>query len=310
MTHFGLLLFHAAVLLVGPIFVVGLINRTKAIWGGRKGPQLNQIFFDLVRLVRKTPVYSEVTTWVFPVSATVVLVTTLLTAAIAPVVPGYAPWSAPCDFVFFAYLMGLGRIFIMLGALDTGSAFEGMGASREGTYAALIEPAFFITLGTLALASGQTTFESIFNSAGPWHVTLFLKLSCLVSLFILLQTESARVPVDDPTTHLELTMIHEVMILDHSGPELAQIQYAAAMKTTIYAGLIAALLNPFGATESPVLAAIASLVLIALTSIGVGLVESLMARLRFQTLPYYSFAALVAAVVSLSLLAINHGAFP
>ncbi len=152
----------------------------------------------------------------------------------------------------FAYLWGLGRIFLMLSALDTGSSFEGMGASREATYAALVEPALFLALGTLAAATGRTSFaehprrgvrHAGRRSSSAW--------ACSLTLFILLQVETARVPVDDPATHLELTMIHEVMILDHGGPDLAAVQYAAAMKLTLCAALVAGLLNPVRRRRPP-----------------------------------------------------------
>jgi formate hydrogenlyase subunit 4 len=290
---------HLAVLTLAPILIVGIVNRTKAIWAGRKGPPLLQAAWDLRRLLGKRPVYSSVTTPLVRIAPWVILATTVVSGLIVPLVVARGPMSFPYDFVFFAYAWGLGRIFLMLGALDTGSAFEGMGASREATYSAMIEPAFFLSAGTLALATGQTSFAEIlrFDAADPGSVVV--RMGCLVALFVLLQVESARIPVDNPNTHLELTMIHEVMILDHSGPDLAALQYAAAMKLTVCAALLAALVNPFHAASQPAAFAAGNLALLAAAGICVGTVESLIARLKLRVVPQYVLIAIVAALVAL-----------
>ncbi|MBI3554842.1 MAG: NADH-quinone oxidoreductase subunit H, partial [Deltaproteobacteria bacterium] len=172
--------FHLLVLLIAPIFVIGLINRTKAIWAGRKGPQLNQFFFDLRRLLRKAPVYSDVSSWIFQIAPWVVLTTSFVAALLSPIIPGFSPIAFSCDFVYFAYLLGLGRAFMILGALDTGSSFEGMGASREAAYSALIEPALFFAIGTLGIATGVNSFHELvhFVQAGQisWPVRFGLFL--------------------------------------------------------------------------------------------------------------------------------------
>jgi len=287
---------HVAALLLLPIPFVGLVNRTKELAAGRKGPRLLQTASDLRRLLRKRPVYSAVATEIFRLGPLVLLASTLVSGTMAPLLGGFAPVSFPYDFVVFAYLWGLGRLFLVIAALDTGSAFEGMGASREATYAALVEPALFLALGTLAAVSGHSTFAGILRVG--WHepARAAISLGCLVTFFILLQVESARVPVDDPATHLELTMIHEVMILDHAGPELAALQYGAAMKMTVCAALVAGLLNPL----RPGAAAVAvQLGLLALVAVAVGLVESLSARLKLKAVPQYVFVAGVSAFLAL-----------
>jgi formate hydrogenlyase subunit 4 len=205
------------------------------------------------------------------------------------------------DFIFFAYVLALGRIFLILGALDTASAFEGMGASREAAYSALIEPALFISLGTLSLLSNSSSMSTVVLHGPDFTSNLVIILLCAISLFILLQTEEARVPVDDPNTHLELTMIHEVMILDHSGGDLALIQYASAMKMTILAGLIASLLNPFSIlTELPE-AIVTSIFIMLGIAVAVGLVESIIARVKMKVIPFYLSFALCAAILALAM---------
>lgn len=293
MTQTLLTLAHFAVLLIGPFYVVGLINRVKSYWSGRRGPRLYQSFYDIVRLLRKTPVYSEVTTWIFPVSSVVVLATIVTASVVSPVFPGFAPVGFPGDFVAFAYLLGLGKLFMMLSALDTGSPFEGMGASREATYSALAEPVLMMGLGTLAWISGTTTFQQLVSPDVSFAAGIGIRLAVAAGLFVVLLIESSRVPADDPTTHLELTMVHEVMILDHSGPDLGIMQQAAALKMTIFMGIIAAILNPFSVVSSPALAIPVSLVLICLLALSVGLVESLVARFRFHALPLFILAAFV-----------------
>jgi formate hydrogenlyase subunit 4 len=289
---------HVFSLLVGSVFLVGVINRVKSIWGGRRGPSLTQAYFDLARLLRKRPVYSETTSALVKLGPLVALATALVAGLIAPVVSGHSVLSFRYDFVVFAYLLGLGRMFLMLAALDTGSAFEGMGASREATFASLIEPAFFLTLGTFGVASGDATFARLLAPLGG-HLGLAAILAGFLALFVLLQVEAARIPVDDPNTHLELTMIHEVMILDHSGPDLAALQYAAALKLFTCASILAAILNPFSAETQPVAATAVSLVLILVVTVAVGLVESLVARLRMSAIPRYALVAVALSALSL-----------
>jgi formate hydrogenlyase subunit 4 len=283
--------------------VVGLVNRTRALWAGRKGPRLLQSGSDLLRLLRKRPVYSTVTTGIFQAGPLVVLATTLLSGLVVPILGESSPVSFSGDFVLFAYAWGLGRMALMLSALDTGSSFEGMGASREATFGALVEPALFLALGTLAGATGRGSFAEILALGPHGLVRSGIVAGCAVALFIVMQVEAARVPVDDPATHLELTMIHEVMVLDHSGPELAALQYAAAMKLTLGAALVAALVNPLHRADGPWLAAAVSLALVAAVAVAVGTVESLVARLKLRAVPQYVFVAGGSAFVALLLTA-------
>jgi formate hydrogenlyase subunit 4 len=289
-------------LVVLPVLIVGVINRTKALWGGRRGLPILQLAFDLRRLVRKQPVYSSVTTAVFRLGPYVVLATALVSGLVAPVLGGRGVLSFPFDFVWFAYVWGLGRVALMLGALDTGSAFEGMGASREATYAALLEPVLFVVAGALCIATQHTSFAGALALRPESGATLFVWLGAVVALFVIVQVESARMPVDDPTTHLELTMIHEVMILDHSGPELAALQLGAAMKMTVGLSVLAALMNPVAEVDSVagvLLAGAANAGLCLALAVLIGTVESLVARLKLNTIPQYILLCLIAASVAL-----------
>ena len=295
-----LTLVHWCVALVMPFLLVGVINRTKSWWSARKGPGLFQSYHDLRRLLRKRPVLSSTATPVFRLGAWVVLVCALIAMAFVPLLGQFAPMSFAHDFVAVAYVLGLARIVLMLSAMDVGSPFEGMGAAREAMYGAFSEPALFLVLGTLGAATGLSSFADML---GQLHHTAYygpIMLPLTLALLILLQTEAARVPVDDPLTHLELTMIHEVMILDHSGPELAAMQFAAGLKMTLYAGLMATLLNPFDPLSEPLQASVAAVALMLTVAMVVGCFESLMARLPLKWVPHYVwFAGWLAALAAL-----------
>lgn len=296
----ALVLAHVLIVLAMPVLLVGLVNRTKAWWGGRRGPPLLQLLWDVRRLLHKRPVFSVVATPVFRAGAWVVLAASLLAALIAPVLGSAAPLQFSHDFIVFAYTLGLARLFLMLSALDVGSSFEGMGAAREASFTAFVEPALFLLIGTASVATGQTSFAGL---VGRWHHTAsfaWLVVPAVVVLLVLLQAEASRGPVDDPLTHLELTMVHEVMVLDHSGPELAAMQYSAALKMTVYAGLIAALLNPFDLADAPLAAIATSLVIMAAVAVAVGCVESWVARLRMRFVPRYLALASLLALLGLA----------
>jgi formate hydrogenlyase subunit 4 len=288
---------HALIALAMPILMVGLVNRTKSLWAGRRGPRLVQSGWDLLRLLRKRPVYSTTSTPVFRAGAWVVLASSVLAAMIAPILGNVAPLQFSHDFIVFAYALGLARVFLMLSAMDVGSSFEGMGAAREAAFSAFIEPALFLLIGAASVLTGQTSFAGLIGHLHQTDSFPWLAAPAVAVLFVLLQAEASRVPVDDPLTHLELTMVHEVMILDHSGPELAAMQYASALKMTTYAGLIAVLLNPFDPLTTPLACTMASLLIMAGVAMAVGCVESLVARLRMRWVPrYLLLASLMAAL--------------
>ena len=308
--QFALLGAQLLALLILPIVMLGLINRVKSIWAGRRGPRIMQPYADMRRLLRKQPVYSKVTTELFRLGPVVALATGLVAGMLTPMLGPLSPLAFAHDFIAFAYVLGLGRVFLMLAALDTGSAFEGMGAAREATYGALIEPALLLALGALVLATGDPTFAGLLSWSDLGPFALGVKALCFVVLLILLQVEAARVPVDDPNTHLELTMIHEVMILDHTRPDLAILQYAAGLKLTICAALIAGLLNPVSWATQPWLAAAVSLGLVLAVAVLVGCVESLIARIRMKAIPRYTAIAMVSGVLALILVVLRSKGSP
>jgi formate hydrogenlyase subunit 4 len=301
---------HALALLVMPFLFTGTINRVKSLWSGRKGPPLFQSAFDLLRLLRKSPVYSETATPLFRIAPWVYLLTAFGSAVLTPLL-GSAPLvSFPFDFLWFAYVWALGRVSIMLAALDTGSAFEGMGSAREATFSTLLEPVLFLTIGTLCLSSGADTLhEALSSHSHSGDASFIVALLAVAALMIVLQVEAARMPVDDPTTHLELTMVHEVMVLDHSGPDLAAIQYGSATKLYVAGALIATLLNPW-AGHGFWLGATSNLVLSLLVAVTVGTVESLIARLKLRAVPKYIGFALSAAALALLATAWRLGGTP
>ncbi len=309
-TQFALAAAQLLALLVLPNVMLGLINRVKSIWAGRRGPRVLQPLADMRRLLRKQPVYSKVTTELFRLGPVVALATGLVAGMLTPMLGAASPLAFDYDFIAFAYVLGLGRVFLMLAALDTGSAFEGMGAAREATYGALIEPALLLALGALVLATGDATFAGLLSWSDLGPFALGVKALCFVVLLILLQVEAARIPVDDPNTHLELTMIHEVMILDHSGPDLAILQYAAGLKLTVCAALIAGLLNPISWLTQPWLAAGVALGLMLAVAVLVGCIESLIARVRMKAIPRYTAIAMIAGALALLLVVLRSKGSP
>ena len=281
-------LFAFALLLMIAPLITGVANRTKAVLTGRRGAPVWQLYADLRKLARRGAVYSVTTTWAFQLAAAAVLATTLVAALLVPLSGQSALVHFSGDAVAFAYVLGLGRFLLVLGALDTGSSFEGMGASREVTFATLVEIGLFISFAALSLTTGSLTLTEMFGAslADHWSTAAPALVMIAASLFTLLLAECARVPVDDPATHLELTMIHEVMVLDHSGPDLALILYASSFKLALLGALIVrVLVSPAKLT---LVANIGALVVgLLAVGIAVGIIESTMARLRLPRVPLY-----------------------
>jgi formate hydrogenlyase subunit 4 len=282
--------------------LLGIISRTKAVVAGRVGQPLLQPYYDIWKLLQKGAVYSSTTTWVFRAGPMVGLSTILVVLALLPFGGIPALLAFPGDLVLFAYLLGLMRFFTVLAALDTGSSFEGMGASREVTFSALAEPALFLGLAALARQTGTFSLSPMFENitteswaqAGPAFVLL------AAAFLVVFLTENARIPVDDPTTHLELTMIHEVMVLDHSGLDFAFILYSSALKLWLLGTLVVSILVPVhqGAMWLNIAAALAGMVGLAVFT---GLIESAMARLRLLRVPQLLVGASVLATLALVL---------
>ena len=296
-------LLHLALLLALPPLLLGVVNRTKAVLAGRRGPPVLQLYFDLAKLLRKGAVYSRTTTWVFRAGPVVGLAAVAAAGLLLGMGGAPAAISFTGDFVLFAYLLGLGRFFTALAALDTGSAFEGMGAAREVTFASLAEPALFLCLIVLARATGTGTLAGMLGPGlvAAWGQTAPALLLAAMGVFVVALAENARIPVDDPNTHLELTMIHEVMVLDHGGPDLALIEYGAAVKLFLFAAIASRiLLAPAG--EGALAAEAAFFGGLFLFALGVGVVESSMARLRMIRVPQLLVGASVLSAFALVLL--------
>jgi formate hydrogenlyase subunit 4 len=291
-------LVHFALLLAMPPLLLGVIHKTKAFFAGRRGPPLLQAYYDLFRLLRKDMVFSRTTTWVFRAGPVVGASAILLAGALVPFGPFPAPVRFPGDLVLFAYLLALDRFFTTAAALDTGSAFEGMGAAREVSFACLAEAALFMAFVVLVRFSGSLSLTPMFQAplAGPLQGLPAAALVLVaVALFVILLAETARVPVDDPNTHLELTMIHEAMVLDHSGPLLGLVLHAAAMKLFLLSALLLHLVLPFE-LGSPWLDWLLFLAGMLAIAAAIGVVESVMARLRLRHVPTLLIASGVLCV--------------
>ena len=296
-------LIHLALLLALPPLLPGVINKTKAWFAGRNGPPVLQLYYDLFKLLRKGLVLSRTTTWVFRAGPIVTLSTYLLAGLLVPFVRWDAPITFTGDLILFAYLFGLGRFFTTTAALDTGSPFEGMGAAREVTFACLSEPALLFVFLVLAKLSGSLALAGMLNgpSGGfPAAVAAPLVLSA-IGLFIVLLAETCRIPIDDPNTHLELTMIHEVMALDHSGPLFGLILYAASLKLLILGSVLLHILTPFQ-TGFPAADWLLFVVEMLGLAVVIGVVESAMARLRMRYVPHLLMAALLSCGLGFLLL--------
>lgn len=263
--------------------MLGVINRTKAVIGGRQGQPLAQPYYNLWKLLGKGAVYSHTASWVFRAGPIVTLASVLVAAALMPLgsCPSLVSFSG--DLVLFAYLLGLGRFFTVTAAMDTGSAFEGMGGSREVFFSTLAEPALLLGLAAVAKKAIGTPLVSLTEihahvTASLWAHSGLILVFVAVAFVIVFLAENSRIPVDDPNTHLELTMIHEVMVLDHSGPDFAFILYGAALKLWVLAALIVGMVIPntgYFIVDLPI-----SLVGMLAVSVMVGVIESVMARLR------------------------------
>jgi formate hydrogenlyase subunit 4 len=294
--------FLALLLALAPL-LPGVATRTRALLTGRRGAPVLQLYSDLAKLSRKGVVYSTTTTWIFRLAPVTVTVTAMIAACLLPLDGRESVLSFSGDLIAFASLLALGRFILVLAGLDTGSSFEGMGASREVTFASFAEPALFLCFVALAQATGTLSLAGMLGTplADAWPTAGPSLLMVGAALFAVLLAETSRVPVDDPATDLELTMIHEVIVLDHSGPDLALILYGGALKLALFGAVLVGVLVP--RAHFPPLAALALLVggLLAV-AVLVGVVESAMARLRLDRVPQFLVAASALAFLAVILL--------
>jgi formate hydrogenlyase subunit 4 len=281
------MLLHLTLLLLAAPLLQGVIVKTKALFAGRSGAPLLQPYHDLARLLRKECVFSRTTTWVFLAGPVAGVAVPVLAALFMPFGGLPAPLSFTGDLLLFVYLFALARFFTVASALDTGSSFEGMGGAREVTFACLAEPTVLFCLIVLARLADGLSLNALLgphlSSAwqGPAGLSLGLVVVCLM---VVLLVENSRIPFDDPNTHLELTMIHEVMVLDHSGPPFALVLYGASLKLMVLGAPVVRLLLPVstGSWAGDALLFLAGMLALAAV---IGVIESIMARLRLLRVP-------------------------
>ncbi|HLG19986.1 MAG TPA: NADH-quinone oxidoreductase subunit H [Bdellovibrionota bacterium] len=297
------LVVHLAILFFFPPLLSGVIGKTKAWFGGRKGPPVLQPYFDLIKLVQKGTVYSSSTSWIFPAGPVVSLVCVIAAGLLIPIVSSQTPIGFVGDMILFAYLLGLGRFFIVLAAMDTGSSFEGMGASREATFSALVEPALILSLVILGLQAKSLTFAEALQPVvwTGWLRAAPLLLCLLLALSVVFLTENSRMPVDDPATHLELTMVHEVMVLDHSGVDLAFILYGSSIKLFLMTVLFVRAIFPGGGLDTA-FSSVTVLLECGFVAVLVGVTESILARLRLPRIPQFLLGASALGIVGIGIL--------
>jgi len=299
--NFTALLPPSAALVLAPL-LLGIVNRTKAIFGGRRGQPLLQLYFDLFKLLGKGATYSQTTTWLFSAGPIIGLGAVFVAALLVPLGGVSGSLSFTGDLLLFAYLLAMMRFFTVLAALDTGSSFEGMGASREVLISALAEPGLFLCLATLARQTGSLALSKMLGeiTTRSWLQHGPALALVAAALLVVILAENARIPVDDPNTHLELTMIHEVMVLDHGGPDLAFISYGSALKLWVLSALFVGVVVPVR-TGQVLVDAAAGLAGMFLLAVVIGVVESTMARLKLLRVPNLLVGATALAILALVL---------
>jgi len=274
-------------LLLAPL-LLGIINKTKAFFAGRTGQPLFQAYLDIIKQLRKGVVYSQTTSLIFRAGPVIGLASVLIALAIVPLGGVAAPLAFSGDLLIFAYILGLMRFFTVLAALDTGSSFEGMGASREVLFSALAEPALLIGLAAIARETHAMSLSQMLPAVSFLSPEVVL---VTVALLIVYLCENARIPFDDPNTHLELTMIHEVMVLDHSGPDFAFILYGSALKLWVLGLVIIGIVFPASSGSFWFISVISAIGGLFFLAVIVGIIESTMARLRLIRIPQLLVAA-------------------
>lgn len=296
------ILIHLVLVILMPPLLLGVINRTKALFAGRTGPPLLQPYYDLLRLLAKGSVFSRTTTWVFRAGPIITLAATLTAGLLVPLGNHTPPLAFNGDMILFAYLLALGRFFTTAAALDTGSSFEGMGAAREVTFACLAEPVLFIALLSLSRLAGSLSLSGILthSSLTLWQTSGAALVLLVAGMFCVLLAENCRIPFDDPNTHLELTMIHEVMVLDHSGPAFGMILYGASLKLFILGAFFLHVALPVR-PASPTLDWLVFIGSMLLLAAAIGVVESVMARFRLVRVPQMLLAASVLSAFAMIL---------
>jgi formate hydrogenlyase subunit 4 len=285
-------------ILIAALFFPGVIVRTKSIASGRKGPGILQPVREVRILLKKGSVFSKTSGLIFQIAPAITLSCIICALLVIPFGNQNALISFDGDFIFFSYLLALGKFFAIIAALDTGSSFEGMGANREVFFSMLVEPAFFILLATFAMFTGYTSFSDIFSNffiTGSHYVLIY----SIIGFFLFIQIamiENSRLPVDDPKTHLELTMIHEVMILDNSGFDKAMIHMGSYLKFAVYGALIYNVIVPAG--WNIFLQAVLFIAVQVSFAVIIGLIESFRARNKMNKNPKFILSLSAIALIS------------
>ena len=303
---FWILNFVLALLLAPVLF--GVINKVKAFFAGRKGPRIMQTWYDVIKLLRKGSVYSTSSTWIFKAAPVGTLAALLIAMLFLPLGFAPSPFGFQGDALLFLYMLGLGRMLTVLGALDTASSFEGMGAARELQFSVVSEGTLLLFLALVAIQSGSCELSRMLCVRGGnvWCTAAPSMVLSAVALYVVLLTECCRVPVDDPETHLELTMIHEAMILDNSGPDLALIHYGAGLKLWIFSAILTAMVIPaawLGSWTATLVMTAGAFIIAA----AVGVTESMMARYRFLKVPQMLMGGFCVEFAALALFLISGG---
>ncbi|MEV4078246.1 respiratory chain complex I subunit 1 family protein [Nonomuraea fuscirosea] len=278
---------------VGSPLLVGVMRQVRARLEGRAGAGIAQPWRDLRKLLRKQAISPHGTGWVFRLAPLLLAGTALVAAAVVPLVTTASPLDGVADLFAVTALLALGSVALALGALDTGTAFGGMGASREMTVLALVEPTILVSVFALSIRVGSTSLGSIVTATAQDPLSVISPVSALaaVALAIVTIAETGRIPVDNPSTHLELTMIHEAMVLEYAGPDLALIEWASAMRLSVLLGLLASLFFPLGiaGADAGLLGLLAAVIAIAVKVALLGVLlaagEVFMAKLRLFRVP-------------------------
>ncbi len=279
--------------LLAPL-INGIIKKIKALSQKRKGPPLLQLYYDIIKLLKKDTVVSGTASWIFKAAPYIFFITALLAGLFVPVSLKLSPVGFTGDIIFVVYLLAMGRFFMTLAGLDTGSTFGGMGSSREMMISSLIEPSLMVCMFTIGLISKSTSIFSMMNTSASMGISVIqpVFMLSLMAIFLIILAETSRIPVDDPATHLELTMVHEAMLLEYSGRHLALMEWGASIKQLLLITLFVNLFIPLDGlipAGSLLLAVVISLVLYVLkvivVSVLIAIAEVSTVKLRLFSVP-------------------------
>lgn len=307
MLQVGFVFMQLIMLLALSPFIVGVIRKVKARLQCRRGASLLQPYADLAKLFGKQPVVSSTTSWIFTAAPYIVFASTVTAGLLMPVFISHTPLNFAGNIIALVYVLALGTFFLILAGLDAGSAFGGMGSSREAIVATLAEPAMILSILAIALTAGSTNLSTIVHQSALLEGMMLAPpahLMALAAMFIVTLAETGRVPVDNPATHLELTMIHEAMLLEYSGRYLALMEWAAGIKLLVFLTLLVNVFAPWGiattATPSALAAGVAVYV-VKVTGLAViiGMIESMFAKLRLFRVPELLGSAFILALLAL-----------